>query len=71
MQSIADYLTSLVCSVASVLVVPTALLLLLRMFVPALGGPLLSAWGQLLAWLLLVPVRLIRWLAQEAFSRRR
>jgi hypothetical protein len=70
LQTITNTLTSLVCSVASILMVPTILLLLLRMVAPAIGAPIMRAYGQLLAWLVVAPIRLIRLLAREAFGRR-
>lgn len=70
MQSIADYLSSMVCSIVSVFVAPTILLLLLRMFMPSIGEPIWRAYGQLLAWLIVAPIRLVRLLAREAFGRR-
>jgi len=71
MQSVLNAVLALVMSAASVLLPPTLLLLLLKAFVPAIGAPLLQAWGQLLAWLVLAPVRLVQFLAREASGRRR
>jgi hypothetical protein len=65
-----DSLTNLVCGVVSILAVPTFLLLLLRMLVPSVGEPILRAYGQLLAWLVVAPIRLVQLLVREAFGRR-
>jgi len=70
LQSIADAAWGLVFSVASVLVGPTIALLLLKRFVPAIGNPLWRAYRQLLVWLLVAPVKLIRLLVREATGRR-
>jgi hypothetical protein len=69
-QSVADVLTALLVSVASVLLPPTILLLLLKSFVPAIGTPLWQAWGRLVGWLVLAPIRVVRFLVREASGRR-
>ncbi len=69
-QSIGGALTTLALTVGSVLLPPTFLLLLLKMFVPAIGTPLWRAWGQLITWLIVTPIRLVRLLVREAFGRR-
>ena len=69
-QSIQDAVTSVVMSVVSVLLGPTVLLLLLKIFVPPLGAPLWQAWCRLLGWLVVAPIRAVRFLLREAFGRR-
>jgi hypothetical protein len=70
-QSITDAVTSLVCSVASVLVGPTVLLLVFRRLVPSLGDAVWRGYCQLLIWLVKAPIQLIRLLVHEAVGRRR
>ena len=69
-QSIADSVTGLLCSVASVLLVPTIVLLLFRRFVPVLGDAVWRGYCQLLIWCVVAPVRLVRFLYRQAVSRR-
>ncbi len=71
MQSLADAVSGLVCSVASFFVAPTVLLLMLKMFVPALGEPIWRAYWQLLVVLITAPFKLISYLIKEAGGRRR
>lgn len=74
MQSITDAVNGLVWSIASVLIGPTILLLLLKRFVPVIGDQLWHAYSQLLAklmvGLIVAPIRLIRLLFREAMGRR-
>ncbi len=69
-QSIVDSVTGLLCSVASVLVVPTIIVLLLRRFVPVLGDAVWRGYCRLLMWLVMAPVRLAQFLYREAINRR-
>ena len=69
-QSIVDSVTGLLCSVASVLVAPTIILLLLRRFLPVLGDAVWRGYCQLLIWLVMAPVRLAQFLYRQAVSRR-
>ena len=58
--------SNLACSLVSLLAVPTILLLLFRKLVPILGDAVWRGYCQLLAWLVVAPVRLIRLLVREA-----
>lgn len=69
-QFMMDVIAALVWSAASVLIAPTVLLLLLKKFAPAAGDPLWRGYCQLLAWLVIAPIRLVRLLVREAFGRR-
>ncbi len=71
MQSISNALTSLLCSVASLFIVPTVLVFMLKVIVPPLGEPLWRGYLQLLAWLIMLPFRLIQHLIKAAAGRRR
>ena len=70
LQSIVDGVTGLVCAVASTLLVPTILLLLMRRFVPVVGESLWRGYCQLLTWLVVAPVRLVRVLYRDLVRRR-
>jgi len=70
LQSIVDGMTGLVCSIASVLLLPTIALLLFRRFVPVLGDTVWRGYCQLLTWCVVAPVRLVRLLCREAVRRR-
>jgi hypothetical protein len=71
MQSIVNAVTSLACSLISLLVVPTILLLLFRRLVPVLGDAVWRGYCQLLVWLVVAPIRLIRLLVREAIGHDR
>lgn len=70
-HTVLDAVLTVTTSIASVLLPPTIVLFLLKAFVPAIGAPLLRAWGELIAWLILAPIRAVRFLAREASGRRR
>jgi len=70
LQFMVDAVTSLVWSVVSALAVPTILLLLFRWLVPVLGEAVWRGYCQLLIWLVVAPVRLIRILVRAAADRR-
>lgn len=70
MDLLANAVSGVFWSLVSVLAPPTILLLVLRQFLPALGDPLWRGWCQLLAWLVIGPIRLIRLLFREATGRR-
>ena len=69
-HTVLDALLAVGMSIATMLLPPTFLLLLLKAVVPAIGAPLLQAWGQLLMWAVLAPIRVVQFLAREAFGRR-
>jgi hypothetical protein len=69
-QSIIDAFFGLVLSIAWVLLGPTIVLLLLKKFVPIVGDQLWHGYCQLLAWLVVAPIRLVRLLVREALGRR-
>jgi hypothetical protein len=70
MQSVADAAAALAWSIAYVLLIPTAMLLVLRRFMPFLGNPLWQMYQRLLLWCLVTPFRLVRALVREATRRR-
>jgi len=70
LQSISDAVGGVVLSVVSVLLGPTIVLLLVKRFMPIVGNPLWRGYCQLLAWLIIGPIRLIRLLGREAMGRR-
>lgn len=70
MQSISDALAGLLCSVASLFIAPTVLVFMLKVFVPPLGEPLWRGYCQLLAWLIMLPFRLVQRLLRSATGRR-
>lgn len=65
LQSFLDTVTGMVCTVASVFVVPTILMLLVRQFVPVLGEHLWRAYCQLLVFVFTAPVKIIKMLYRE------
>lgn len=71
MQAVSDTLVGLILSIASVLLVPTFLMLILRKLIPVLGDALWRGYCRLLTWMVVLPVRLIRLLIMEATGRRR
>lgn len=70
MHYITDFLGAVFWTVVSVIGPPTVMLLLLRHFMPSLGNPLWRGWCQLLTWLVVGPIRLVRLLVREAIGRR-
>ncbi|GID28965.1 hypothetical protein [Paractinoplanes brasiliensis] len=70
MQTLSDALVSQILNIASVLLVPTVLLLILRRLIPGFGDALWRGYCQLLTWMVVLPVRLIRLLILEAAGRR-
>lgn len=70
MQTLSDALVNLILSIGSVLLVPTVLLLLLRKMIPGFGDAIWRGYCQLLTWMVVLPVRLIRLLILEASGRR-
>jgi hypothetical protein len=70
MDAIANLVGAVVWTVVSVLGPPTIMLLILRAFIPALGNPLWRGWCQLVIWLIVGPIRLVRLLVREAIGRR-
>lgn len=70
LQSITDMTMAVGGTVLSVLLPPTIMLLLLKMFVPVIGSPLWQAWGRFVGWLILAPIRVIQYLIREASGRR-
>ncbi len=70
MDQLANAVSEVVWGLVSILAPPTLLLLVLRRFMPVLGEPLWRMWCQLLAWLVIGPIRLIRLLVREALGRR-
>ena len=71
LQAVVDGATRLLCSIASVLFVPTVLMLLVRRFVPVLGEAIWRGYCQVLVWLVVGPVRLVQFLFREAVRHRR
>ena len=71
LQSLSEAFSTVLFSIASVLLGPTIVLLLLKKFVPIVGNPLWQGYCRLLVWLVVTPVRLIRLLVLEALGRRR
>jgi hypothetical protein len=71
MQSITTAISNLVVSVLLLLAGPTALMLLVRRFVPYLGEQLWRSYCNVLMWLLRAPFRLIRLLVNEIGAARR
>lgn len=69
-QPLVDAINHLIVGVVSLLIGPTIVLLLLKVFLPALGNPLWRGYCQLLTWLVVGPIRLIRLLVREAMGRR-
>jgi hypothetical protein len=69
LQSFMDGVTGMVCSVASVFVVPTILMLLVKQFVPVLGEHLWRGYCQLLVFMFTAPIKLIKLLINEIRKR--
>ncbi len=71
MQSISDAVTSVLCSIASLFIAPTIIVFMLKLFIPALGEPLWHNYCKLLAWLIILPFRILKQLIHAAAGGRR
>jgi len=70
-QSISYAITNLLYSIASLLIVLTIMVFLLKVSIPALGEPLWRNYGKMLAWLIMLPFRILKQLIQIAAGHRR
>jgi hypothetical protein len=66
MDSIADAAAALFWNLVLLLLIPTAVLFILRRYMPFVGQPLWQMYQRLLFWCVAAPFRLIRALVRAA-----
>jgi hypothetical protein len=66
MNSIADTAAALFWNVVWLLLIPAAVLILLRRYLPSIGQPLWRMYQRLVLWCVVAPFRMIRALVRAA-----
>lgn len=66
MSSIADAAAGFLWSVASLLLIPAAVLFVMRRYMPFVGQPLWQLYQRMLVWCVVAPFRVVRALIRAA-----